>query len=301
MALTRVREANNAHFHPKRSSTKLERRARAKKTLTKVAIYLLLGVVVFIYVIPTYWVISTSFKMEVDAFAIPPKLFFFKPTLNNYRTAFIDYGMLPNFKNSVIVTTGSTLLALSLGTPAAYALSRFNFKRREDLMFWFLSTRMAPPLLVALPFFLISRQIGLYDKLILLIFINVLTSLAWVVFMMRSFFDDIPIDIDEAARVDGTSWIGALWRVVLPLAIPGLVATTVFCMIMSWNEYFFALVLTSTNAKTLPAAITSFMTVHGLMWGPMTAAGTVVMLPILIFTIWMQKHLIRGMTMGAIK
>lgn len=264
-------------------------------------LFLLMVFVVVIYALPTFWVITTAFKSEIDAFAMPPKWIFFKPTLENFRTAFIDYNMLPNFKNSVIITFGSTLLALTLGTPAAYALSRFNFKLRENIMFWFLSTRMAPPILVALPFFLISRQIGLYDKLGLLIIINVLTNIAWVVFMMRSFLDDIPIDIDEMAQIDGTSWYGALWRVILPLIRPGLVATTVFSLIMAWNEYFFALVLTSINAKTLPAAITSFMTVHGLLWGPMTAAGTVVMLPILVFTIWMQKHLIRGMTMGAIK
>jgi len=264
-------------------------------------LFVVMLVIVVIYVMPTFWVITTSFKNEADAFAIPPKWFSFKPTLENYRQAFIDYGMLPNFKNSVIVTIGSTLLALILGTPAAYALSRFNFKGRENLMFWFLGTRMAPPMLVALPFFLISRQIHLYDTLILLVIVNVLTNIAWVVFMMRSFFDDIPIDIDESALIDGTSWYGALGRVILPLTAPGMVATTIFCLIMAWNEYFFALVLTSVNAKTLPAAITSFLTVHGLLWGPMTAAGTVVMLPILIFTVWTQRYLIRGLTMGAVK
>lgn len=278
-----------------------KRRMRLIRRLKRTGLYILMIVVVCIYVLPTYWVISTSFKTEVDAFAYPPKWFLFEVTLKNYYTAFIDYNMLPNFKNSIIVAIGSTTLALLLGTPAAYALSRFNFKYRENLMFWFLSTRMAPPILVALPFFLISRQIGLYDTVYLLIVVNVLTNIAWIVFMMRSFFDDIPIDIDESALIDGASWFGALWHVVLPLATPGLVATTVFSLIMVWNEYFFALVLTSINAKTLPAAITSFMTVHGLLWGPMTAAGTVVMLPILIFTLWMQKHLIRGMTMGAIK
>jgi multiple sugar transport system permease protein len=274
---------------------------RRRRYLKRVAIYLLMIIVVAIYIIPTFWVISTSFKAEVDAFAIPPKWIFFKPTLSNYTTAFIDYNMLPNFKNSIIVTIGSTTLALLLGTPAAYALSRFKFKLRENIMFWFLSTRMAPPILVALPFFLISRELGLYDTLTLLIIVNVLTNIAWVVFMMRSFFDDIPIDIDESALIDGASWFGAFWRVVVPLTAPGLVATAVFSLIMAWNEYFFALVLTSINAKTLPAAITAFLTVHGLLWGPMTAAGTVVMIPILLFTLWMQKHLIRGMTMGAIK
>lgn len=267
----------------------------------RVALFIIMVIVVGIYAIPTFWVITTAFKTEVDAFAIPPTWIFFQPTLDNFKTAFIDYNMLPNFKNSLIVTAGSTLLALCLGTPAAYALSRFSFRLRENIMFWFLSTRMAPAILVALPFFLLSRQIGLYDTLALLIIINVLTNIAWVVFMMRSFFDDIPIEIDESGLIDGLSWYGAMARVVLPLVRPGLVATTVFSLIMAWNEYFFALVLTSVNAKTLPAAITSFMTVHGLLWGPMTAAGTVVMLPILLFTIWMQKHLIRGMTMGAIK
>lgn len=274
---------------------------RTQRQLKRMAIYLLMITVVAIYIIPTFWVISTSFKLEVDAFAIPPKWIFFKPTLSNYKTAFIDYNMLPNFKNSIIVTIGSTMLALLLGTPAAYALSRFKFKLRENIMFWFLSTRMAPPILVALPFFLISRELGLYDTLTLLIIVNVLTNIAWVVFMMRSFFDDIPIDIDESAMIDGASWFGAFWRVVVPLTTPGLVATAVFSLIMAWNEYFFALVLTSINAKTLPAAITAFLTVHGLLWGPMTAAGTVVMIPILLFTLWMQRHLIRGMTMGAIK
>lgn len=281
---------------PRRSVRVLLQRYGVRSVL-----FIVMVIVVAIYVLPVYWMISTSFKPEVDAFAIPPKWFNFTPTLEHYRTAFIDYGMLPNFKNSLIITAGSTLLALLLGVPAAYALSRFKFRLRENLMFWFLSTRMAPPILVALPFFLISRQLGLYDTQLLLIIIYVLINLAWVVFMMRSFFDEIPIEIDESALVDGTTWLGALWRVVLPLATPGLVATTVFCLIMAWNEYFFALVLTSVHAKTLPAAITSFLTVHGLLWGPMTAAGTVVMLPILLFTLWMQKYLIRGLTMGAIK
>lgn len=276
-------------------------RPRRRINIVRLLLIAVMVVVVVIYVLPTFWVISTSFKSEKDAFAIPPKWFLFEPTLENYRIAFIDYNMLPNFKNSVIVAVGSTLLALLLGTPAAYALSRFTFKFRENLMFWFLSTRMAPPIMVALPFFLISRNIGLYDTLSLLIVVNVLTNLAWVVFMMRSFFDEIPIDVDESALIDGTGWFGALTRVIMPLVTPGLAATAIFCLIMAWNEYFFALVLTSVNSKTLPAAITSFLTVHGLLWGPMCAAGTAVMLPILLFTMWMQKHLIRGMTMGAVK
>jgi multiple sugar transport system permease protein len=257
--------------------------------------------VFLVYLLPTFWIVTTSFKTGADAFAMPPKWFNFGWTLENYRKAFIDYHMMGNAANSLIATSGSTLLALLLGTPAAYALSRFNFKLRENIMFWFLSTRMAPPILVAVPFFLISRRLGLYDTLTLLIFVYVLVNLAWVVFMMRSFFDEIPLELDESAMVDGASRFGAFRRIALPLTLPGLAATTIFCLIMAWNEYFFALVLTSDNAQTLPAAITTFLTVHGLLWGPMTAAGTVVMLPILVFALWVQKYLIRGLTMGAIK
>lgn len=274
------------------------RRLRQSKTAM---LFVLMAIVFCIYAFPTYFVISTSFKSQADALAMPPKWFNFTPTLDNYRTAFGEYGMWPNFVNSIVVTCGSTVLALVLGVPAAYAFSRFNFRGRNSLSLWFLSTRMAPPIMVVLPFFILGRQIGLYDTQILLIIVDILINLAWVVFMMRSFFDDIPIDIDESALIDGLSWFGALRRVVLPLAIPGLVATSIFSLIIVWNEYFFALVLTSVNAKTLPAAITAFLTVHGLLWGPMTAAGSAVMVPILVFTVWTQKYLIRGMTMGAVR
>lgn len=183
----------------------------------------------------------------------------------------------------------------------AYAISRFRFKGKNNIYFWFLSTRMAPSFLAAITFFVISRRIGLYDTIWLLIIIYILLNLSWVIWMMRSFFDEIPIEIDEACMVDGCTRFSALSRVILPLSKPGLISTTIFCLILSWNEYFFALILTSVNAKTLPAAITSFLTVQGLMWGQMTAAGTVVMLPILIFVAFVQRHLIRGLTMGAVK
>jgi multiple sugar transport system permease protein len=277
------------------------RKYASRRHVKTAILFLVMMLVLLVYVLPMYWVVTTSFKTGVEALQMPPKWFNFDWTLENYRKAFVEYNMLGNAGNSLVVTVGSTLLALALGTPAAYALSRFDFRLREHMMFWFLSTRMAPPILVAVPFFLISRELGLYDTLTLLTFVYVLVNLSWVVFMMRSFFDEIPTEIDESAMVDGASRFGAFWRIGLPLTLPGLAATTIFCLIMAWNEYFFALVLTSDNAQTLPAAITTFLTVHGLLWGPMTAAGTVVMLPILILALWLQKYLIRGLTMGAIK
>lgn len=271
-----------------------------RKRLMRVLLYILLLVVFCIYVTPIWYIVTTSFKLERDAYAIPPKVFFV-PTLTNYIDAFSGQGMGHNFINSLIVSAVSSVLALLLGTPAAYALSRFNFKKKESIFFWFLSTRMAPLILAGLPVYLLSKQIGLYDTKTILVIMDVLINLAWVVWMMRSFFDDIPPDIDEACMVDGCSRTSALFRVILPLATPGLVASTIFCLIMSWNEYFFAMILTSFNAQTLPAAMSSFLTVYGLLWGQMAAAGTVIAIPIMVFVFFLQKHIIRGLTMGAVK
>jgi len=272
------------------------RRKRIKKTI----LYFVLLLVFFFYVVPILWMISSSLKSEKDNFSMPPKVLV-KPTLVNYRDAFAVRRFSENFVNSIIVAIGSSACALLLGTPAAYALSRFKMKRREDLFFWFLSTRMAPPILAALPIFIISRNLGIFDTRFLLIIMDTLMNLSWVVWMMRSFFDELPIEIDEACMVDGCTRVTALTKVILPLARPGMIATVIFCLVLSWNEYFFALVLTSVRAVTLPAAITSFLTIHGLLWGQMCAAGTVIMLPILFFVFIVQKQLIRGLTMGAVK
>jgi len=273
---------------------------RRKKLVARIILYLILIIVFCVYVTPTWYIISTSFKLGKEAFAVPPKVFF-KPTLFNYIDAFQGRGMGLNFINSLIVAVCSSLLSLVLGTPAAYAMSRFKFKAKENIFFWFLSTRMAPVILAGLPAYILSKQFGFYDSRTLLVFMYTLINLAWVVWMMRSFFDDIPPSIDEACMVDGCSRLGAMFRVVLPLSMPGLVASSIFCLIMSWNEYFFAMILTSVKAQTLPAAISSFLTIYGLLWGQMAAAGTVIAIPILIFVFFAQKHIIRGLTMGAVK
>jgi len=273
---------------------------RNKKKLIRILLYLVLGIVFLVYITPIWYIVSTSFKLERDAYTIPPKIFFI-PTLINYIDAFSGRGMGQNFINSLIVSVVSSLASLLLGTPAAYALSRFKFKHKENLFFWFLSTRMAPPMLAGLPVYIISKNIGLYDSRTLLVIMNVLINLSWVVWMMRSFFDDIPAEIDEACMVDGCSRFSALIRVILPLSAPGLVASTIFCLILSWNEYFFAMILTSFNAQTLPASISSYLTIYGLLWGQMAAAGTVIAIPIMVFVFFAQKHIIRGLTMGAVK
>jgi len=263
-------------------------------------VYVLMVLFFFIYIIPFWYIITSSFKMDVDAYTMPPPLFF-TPTLKNYVDAFTTRGIEVNFWNSTVISVTSSLLAMVLGVPAAYALTRYTFKGKSSVFTWILSTRMAPPILAAIPFFVISRDIGIYDTRLLMIMVYILLNLSWVVWMMTSNFGDIPTEIDEASLVDGCNRPHAFARVILPIAKPGLAATAVFALIMAWNEYFFALMLTSVNAKTMPAAITSFQSVQGLLLGQMCATGAVVTAPILIFSIFMQRQLVRGLTMGAVK
>jgi multiple sugar transport system permease protein len=271
-----------------------------RRLLKKTVLQLILLVVFIFWLMPVFWLVLSSFKLDVDSLTRVPKLIF-SPTLDNYRNAFLNRGITGNFYNSLIVAVFSSILAIAIGTPAAYAISRFRFRKREDLFFWFLTTRMAPPVLAAIPFFVLSRRIGIYDTKLLLIIVNTLINVSWVVWMMRSFFDEISTEIDESCLVDGCTRMVALVRVILPLSKPGLVATSIFCLILSWNEYFFAMILTSVRSQTLPASISSFLTIHGLLWGQMSAVGTIVMLPILIFVFFTQRHLVRGLTMGAVK
>jgi ABC-type glycerol-3-phosphate transport system permease component len=277
----------------------------SRKITTAVICYFIMAIVLLCYVLPMWFIVSTSFKNDQQSFSVPP-LFIFTPTFDNYVNAFTTRGMMVNFTNSLIIGVISSFIAMILGVPAAYALSRYNFKHKEGIFNWFLSTRMAPPILAGIAFYMISKQLSLgrsslYDTKFLLIIVYVLINLSWVIWMMRSFFSDVPLEIDEAAMVDGCNRPSAFFRTILPLARPGLAATMVFCLIMAWNEYFFALILTSVKSKTLPAALTSFLSVHGLLLGQMCAAGTVVMTPILLFSIFMQKQLVRGLTMGAVK
>ncbi len=270
------------------------------KSIKRLILYIILVIVFLFWAIPILWMVSSSFKNDVDSFSKVPELIF-TPTLANYRDAFFTRGIVKNFINSVIIAVLSSCLGIVIGTPSAYAISRFDLKRKEDLYFWFLTTRIAPPTLSALPFFLFSRSVGLYDSRVMLIIVYTLMNLSWVVWMMRSFFDELPKEVDESGMVDGCNRVTVLLRIVLPLSRPGLIATAIFCLVISWNEYFFALILTNVKAQTLPAAITSFLTIHGLLWGQMCAIGTIVMLPILVFIFFTQRHLVRGLTMGSVK
>ncbi len=266
--------------------------------------YSLILLVTFATLAPIYWMITISFKREIDQFAVPPRWFWFAPTLEHYVDAFVTRSFGQYLLNSLIVAAGSTVCALVLGTLAAYSLARFRLPRKLDrkLALWILSTRMFPAIVTAVPLFLIMRDLRLVNTKVSLTFVYTAFNLPFVVWMMRGFFAEVPRDLEEAAMVDGDSRLGALWRVVLPLVTPGLAATAVFCLIVSWNEFLFALILTQTDeAMTLPVGIAGRVTQYGIKWGVMSAAAVVAMAPILAFAMSVQKYLVRGLSLGAVK
>jgi multiple sugar transport system permease protein len=253
---------------------------------------------------PVYWMLTISLKTEVDQFAVPPRWLIFRPTLAHYRDAFFARSFGQYLATSAIVSVLSTLCAMLTGTLSAYALSRLRWPKGLDtrLSLWILSTRMFPPIVAAVPLFLMMRDVRLLDTRASLVIVYTAFNLPFVVWMMRGFFNEIPNDLEEAARVDGDSRLGALVRVILPLVAPGLAATAVFCLIISWNELLFALVLTQTDAAmTLPVGIAGRVTQYEIKWGVMSAAGVVAMMPILVFALAVQRYLVRGLSLGAVK
>lgn len=270
----------------------------------RILLYALIAVAVLVAITPVYWMVTISLKSEVDQFAIPPRWIDFTPTLAHYRDAFVERSFGRYLLTSGVVAVSSTLLAVTIGTLAAYALARLRLPWRLDkrLALWILSTRMFPPIVTVIPLFLMMRDIRLLDTTASLIIVYTAFNLPFVVWMMRGFFAELPRELEEAAMVDGDSRLGALVRVILPLVVPGLAATAVFCLIVSWNEFLFALVLTQTDAAmTLPVGIAGRVTQYEIKWGVMSAAGVVAMLPILVFAMAVQRYLVRGLSLGAVK
>ena len=286
-----------------------------------------------ISMIPMVWIFMTGFKTPSEAIAYPPKVFF-EPTLEGYVNLFTDrtrqtpeyMASLPpaatwyedlvrsrnmvitgpsrfagRYLNSIIVGFGSTFLAVFLGTLAAYAFSRFKVPLKDDLLFFILSTRMFPPIAVAVPIFLMYRQLGLSDTHLGLIILYTAVNLSLSVWLLKGFMDEIPREYEEAAMIDGYSRLQAFRKVVLPQASAGIAATAIFCLIFSWNEYAFALLLTSGTAQTAPPFIPIIIGEGGLDWPAVAAGTTLFILPVVIFTVILRKHLLRGITFGAVR
>jgi multiple sugar transport system permease protein len=248
---------------------------------------------------PYLWMILISLKPKVDIFE--PGKFIFKPTLENYASIIYQAHILDYFKNSIIIAACSTVISLIIGSFAAYGFARFNWKKREKTAFLVLSQRMLPSMAIVIPYFLMAMAAGLLDTKLILVICYMLFNIPFTILMMRGFFEDIPIEIEEAGLIDGCSRFQVLKELILPLSLPGLTATAIFCLINSWNEFVFANFLTSINAKTVPTSVMLFLSVSGTKWGEMAATGVLASLPAIIFGITVQKYMIRGLTFGAVK
>lgn len=284
-------------------------------------------------VVPMAWILMTGFKSTDDAIAYPPQVVF-EPTLEGYVHLFTNRSRqskeymesLPppdtwyeeivraenmvitgpsrfadRYLNSLIIGFGSTFLSVFLGALAAYAFSRFKVPLKDDLMFFILSTRMFPPVAIAIPVYLMYRELGLNDTHLGMILLYTAVNLSLSVWLLKGFMDEIPREYEEAAMVDGYTRLQAFWKVVLPQARAGIAATAIFCLIFSWNEYNFAILLTSGQAQTAPPFIPLIIGEGGLDWPAVAAGTTLFLLPVVVFTVILRKHLLAGITFGAVR
>ncbi|MCG7601266.1 carbohydrate ABC transporter permease [Halomonas sp. McH1-25] len=256
------------------------------------------GVAILIF-FPIFWMIVTSFKTEAEAIADPSLIF--SPTIENYVEVQLRADYFKFAMNSVVVAFGSTLMALLLAIPAAYSMAFLPTKRTKGTLLWMLSTKMLPPVGVLVPIYLLFRDTGLLDTRTGLIIVYTLMNLPIVVWMLYTFFKDLPKDILEAGRMDGASTFQEVWHLLLPLTLPGIASTGLLSVILSWNEAFWSLNLTSSQAAPLTAYIASFSSPEGLFWAKLSAASTMAIAPILVFGWLTQKQMVRGLTFGAVK
>ena len=250
--------------------------------------------------LPLYWVIITSIKPTSDYLVVPPVWFPAEPTIVHYTSALFSYRGLQALVNSLIVSTVSTVLSTVLGTMMAYSLARFNLGGKH-LAFWVLSQRFLPPVAIILPIFLLFRSWKLYDTHVGLILAYTFMTLPLTVWMMYAYFRQLPKSLEEAALVDGLSRWQTLWKIAVPLAAPGIVAAAVFAFIAVWTEFFFALILTSRHAFTLPTVFRAFLGFQGAQYGEACALATTSLVPSIVLGMLVQKHLVRGLTLGAVR
>jgi multiple sugar transport system permease protein len=249
--------------------------------------------------LPVVWMALMMFKPEAIMFERPP-VWIFTPTL-----AHVDYvlahGFLWNLVTSMLVAGASTVLVVVVGTPAAYALARFPLARRDDLLLFVLATRMAPPVALAIPFYLIYARVGLLDSYLGLVVAYLTFNLSFYIWVLWSFCRELPVELEEAARADGYPRGRVLLQVVLPLLRPGIIATAVLCFIFAWNEFLYAFMLGGKAVETLPVAVPKLITSQGVKWGELSIVGIVALAPVLAVVFLLQRHIVRGLTMGAVK
>jgi multiple sugar transport system permease protein len=271
---------------------------RAATIALKYAVFLC---ILIIWAFPVLWVILTSFKSRTDIFTLPPRIVF-NPTLENYIEAFIRTSDIANSTlNSILVAVATTILTLLVAVPAGYAFSRITFRFRSQLSFFALVTQMAPPIGLIIPFFYILSRTNMLDTYTGLIAIHMTLTVPFSIWLMITYFQDLPASLEESAAIDGATPFKTFFRVVLPTTWGGVAVTAIFAFIESWNEFLYAVVLTGSKTKTVPVAIFGFLTTEESLWGPFTATGVTIMAPVILVALFAQRQMIRGMTMGATK
>jgi len=278
-------------------------------TMTDLVRYAFTIAILILFLFPIFWMIATSFKSPPDILTRPPK-WVFEPTLSNYIYAFEEANFSLFLKNTLIVSLISTTIVIVLACLASYSFARYN-PGAGHVMFFILTTRMMPAIAVIIPFFVIFKAIGntavgelLFlglDKPGTLVVSYTVFNLPFAIWLLHSFFQDIPVELEDSARLDGYSRLQVLRRVVLPLVAPGIAVTAIFCLIFSWNEFLFAFLLSRDEARTITVGVAGFWTQRGILWGPLSAAATVCVLPMLVFALILQRYIVRGLTFGAVR
>ncbi|WP_119273861.1 carbohydrate ABC transporter permease [Taklimakanibacter deserti] len=258
------------------------------------------GLVVSMFLFPLAWMGLGAFKSDGDLLS-PSPVWLFAPTLDHWRFIFANWAVGQHLLNSIIISVATTAATLALGFPAAYGLSRFPLWRKDAVLFDILSLKMIPPIAAAVPLFLFAKQTGIYNTYLVLILFNTAFQLPFTILVLKSFIDEIPREIDEAATIDGCSPLGAMWRAILPLALPGLICCALFVFIFTWNEFLLANVMVAGDLRPLPPIVGLALTHRGILWGPALALGLVVLLPVLALSFSLSRYMARGLTFGAVK
>lgn len=258
------------------------------------------GAIVALFLFPLLWMIAGAFKSEGDLLS-PDPVWFFAPVLDHWRFILENWSVDHHLINSAIISIATTVATLALGFPAAYGLSRFPLWRKDAILFDILSLKMIPPIASAVPLFILAKQVGLYNTHLVLILFNTAFQLPFALLVLKSFIDEIPREIDEAARIDGCGPLAVMWHAVLPLAVPGLVCCALFVFIFTWNEFLLANVMVGGEQRPLPPIVGLALTHRGILWGPALALGVVVIAPVLALSLMLSRYMARGLTFGAVK
>ncbi|MBE7555747.1 MAG: carbohydrate ABC transporter permease [Anaerolineales bacterium] len=270
-------------------------------TRQKIVIYILSLLVLLLFIGPILWFILLAFREPGDTYRLPPKIFF-EPTFESFDVTFFNPGNnARQLVNSFIVSTGTTLLSLPFSLAAAYALSRFSMRGKRFIMNWYISLLMAPPIVFIIPYFILMTRIGWAGSYQAMIVVLQTITIPFSVWLLKSFMDDVPIDLEEAALVDGASHAQAFFSITLPLALPGIIVTAMFAFVFSWNNVIFPLILSKQQTATLPVGTISFFASTGVYWNQIAATAVVAMLPPMLIFLALGRYVVRGLTFGAVK